>query len=75
MNVNLAPVLDVYRTAGDFEDQYERSYSKDPGRLRRSCGSAFITAQQARAWRRPPSTSPASAPRPPARTPTYGRSR
>jgi len=22
MNVNLAPVLDVYRTAGDFEDQY-----------------------------------------------------
>ncbi|MCW2946611.1 MAG: glycosyl hydrolase [Actinoallomurus sp.] len=45
MNVNLAPVLDVYRTAGDFEDQYQRSYSKDPvvcGRL----GSAFITAQQ-----------------------------
>ncbi|MFB9837048.1 glycoside hydrolase family 3 N-terminal domain-containing protein [Actinoallomurus acaciae] len=45
MNVNLAPVLDVYRTAGDFEDQYGRSYSKDPavcGRL----GSAFITAQQ-----------------------------
>lgn len=45
MNVNLAPVLDVYRTAGDFEDQYQRSYSKDPnvcGQL----GSAFITAQQ-----------------------------
>jgi beta-N-acetylhexosaminidase len=45
MNVNLAPVLDVYRTAGDFEDQYGRSYSKDPavcGRL----GSAFIGAQQ-----------------------------
>jgi beta-N-acetylhexosaminidase len=45
MNVNLAPVLDVYRTAGDFEDQYGRSYSKDPavcGQL----GSAFITAQQ-----------------------------
>jgi beta-N-acetylhexosaminidase len=43
MNVNLAPVL--YRTAVDFEDQYQRSYSKDPvvcGRL----GSAFITAQQ-----------------------------
>jgi beta-N-acetylhexosaminidase len=46
MNVNLAPVLDVYRTAGDFEDQYGRSYSKDPavcGQL----GSAFIRAQQA----------------------------
>jgi beta-N-acetylhexosaminidase len=45
MNVNLAPVLDVYRTAGDFEDQYGRSYSKDPavcGQL----GSAFIRAQQ-----------------------------
>jgi beta-N-acetylhexosaminidase len=47
MNVNLAPVLDVYRTAGDFEDQYGRSYSKDPavcGQL----GSAFISAQQAK---------------------------
>jgi beta-N-acetylhexosaminidase len=45
MNVNLAPVLDVYRRAGDFEDQYQRSYSKDPnvcGQL----GSAFIRAQQ-----------------------------
>lgn len=45
MNVNLAPVLDVFRTPGDFEDQFERSYSSDPtvcGRL----GGAFITAQQ-----------------------------
>jgi beta-N-acetylhexosaminidase len=45
MNVNLAPVLDVYRTPDDFEDQFERSFSTDPtvcGRL----GSAFITAQQ-----------------------------
>ncbi|HEX6470843.1 MAG TPA: glycoside hydrolase family 3 N-terminal domain-containing protein [Streptosporangiaceae bacterium] len=45
MNVNLAPVLDVYRTPGDFEDQFERSYSTDPavcGRL----GGAFITAQR-----------------------------
>jgi beta-N-acetylhexosaminidase len=45
MNVNLAPVLDVYRTAGDFEDQYGRSYSKDPA-VCGQCGSAFITAQQ-----------------------------
>ncbi|MFL6055485.1 MAG: glycoside hydrolase family 3 N-terminal domain-containing protein [Actinoallomurus sp.] len=46
MNVNLAPVLDVYRTAGDFEDQYGRSYSKDPT-VCGQCGSAFIRAQQA----------------------------
>lgn len=45
MNVNLAPVLDVYRTAGDFTDQYERSYSKDQEAVS-TCGSAFITAQQ-----------------------------
>jgi beta-N-acetylhexosaminidase len=46
MNVNLAPVLDVYRRPGDFIDQYGRSYSNDPavaGRL----GAAAITAQQA----------------------------
>ncbi|MEV6638514.1 glycoside hydrolase family 3 N-terminal domain-containing protein [Amycolatopsis sp. NPDC051371] len=45
MNVNLAPVLDVYRRPGDFIDQYGRSYSNDPavaGRL----GAAAITAQQ-----------------------------
>ncbi|WP_255955106.1 glycoside hydrolase family 3 N-terminal domain-containing protein [Streptomyces odontomachi] len=46
MNVNLAPVLDVYRTAGDFEDQFERSYSKDASVVS-TCGSAFIKAQQA----------------------------
>jgi beta-N-acetylhexosaminidase len=45
MNVNLAPVLDVYRTAGDFTDQYERSYSKDQDAVG-TCGSAFVTAQQ-----------------------------
>src|SRR5215469_3064801 len=27
MNVNLAPVLDVYRNAGGFDDEYGRSYS------------------------------------------------
>jgi beta-N-acetylhexosaminidase len=45
MNVNLAPVLDVYRTAGDFDDQYQRSYSTDPT-VCGECGAAFITAQQ-----------------------------
>ena len=46
MNVNLAPVLDVFYTAGDFDDQYQRSYSSDPA-VASECGSAFITAQQA----------------------------
>lgn len=45
MNVNLAPVLDVYRKDGDFTDQYERSYSKSAAAVA-SCGTAFITAQQ-----------------------------
>jgi beta-N-acetylhexosaminidase len=45
MNVNLAPVLDVYRHTGNFIDEFQRSYSSNPataGRL----GSAFIGAQQ-----------------------------
>ena len=46
MNVNLAPVLDVYRTAGDFDDQFGRSYSKDPNVVS-DLGSRMITAQQA----------------------------
>ena len=46
MNVNLAPVLDVYRTAGDFDDQLQRSYSNNPARVAQ-LGAAFITAQQA----------------------------
>ena len=45
MNVNLAPVLDVFRTPGDFDDQYQRSYSSDP-KVAGSLGQAFITAQQ-----------------------------
>jgi beta-N-acetylhexosaminidase len=45
MNLNLAPVLDVYRQAGDFDDQYGRSYSSDP-HVAAECGAAFITAQQ-----------------------------
>ncbi len=45
MNVNLAPVLDVYRTAGDFDDQFGRSYSMNPD-IVSSLGADFITAQQ-----------------------------
>jgi beta-N-acetylhexosaminidase len=45
MNVNLAPVLDVFRQSGDFDDQYQRSYSMSPN-VCATCGQAFITAQQ-----------------------------
>jgi beta-N-acetylhexosaminidase len=46
LNVNLAPVLDVYRTPGDFDDQYGRSYSTSAHQVSR-LGAAFIAAQQA----------------------------
>lgn len=46
MNVNLAPVLDVYYKPNNFIDQFQRSYSNDPA-LVSSLGQAFITAQQA----------------------------
>src|SRR4051794_4148524 len=46
MNVNLAPVLDVYYKSGNFIDQYQRSYSNNPS-IVSECGQAFITAQQA----------------------------
>ena len=45
MNVNLAPVLDVYYKAGNFIDQYQRSYSNKASVVS-TCGQAFITAQQ-----------------------------
>jgi len=45
MNVNLAPVLDVYRTPGDLMDSYGRSYSSDPAVVAQ-LGPAFIDAQQ-----------------------------
>jgi beta-N-acetylhexosaminidase len=45
MNVNLAPVLDVYRVAGNFDDQFGRSYSKNPATVSK-LGTAFIKAQQ-----------------------------
>jgi beta-N-acetylhexosaminidase len=46
MNVNLAPVLDVYRSPGDFDDQFGRSYSTNP-RVVSRLGASFIKAQQA----------------------------
>jgi len=45
LNVNLAPVLDVYGAPGDFTDQFQRSYSSNAATVS-SCGQAFITAQQ-----------------------------
>jgi beta-N-acetylhexosaminidase len=45
MNVNLAPVLDVYRKAGNFIDQFGRSYSMDP-KVVSTLGAGFITSQQ-----------------------------
>jgi beta-N-acetylhexosaminidase len=45
MNLNLAPVLDVYRQAGNFDDQFGRSYSSDPA-VAAECGAAFVAAQQ-----------------------------
>jgi beta-N-acetylhexosaminidase len=46
MNVNLAPVLDVYRVPGNFDDQFGRSYSMNP-RVVATLGAAFIRSQQA----------------------------
>lgn len=45
MNCNLAPVLDVFRQAGNFDDRFGRSYSMDPV-VCGECGAASITAQQ-----------------------------
>ena len=45
LDVNLAPVLDVYRQPGDFDDQFQRSYSMNPAVVG-ELGADFITAQQ-----------------------------
>lgn len=45
INVNLAPVLDVFRQSGNFIDQYQRSYSSDPVIAARA-GAAFIGGLQ-----------------------------
>jgi len=46
MNVDLAPVLDVYRRAGDFDDQFGRSYSSHPSVVS-ALGANMIKALQA----------------------------
>ena len=45
INVNLAPVLDVYRSPGDFIDQYGRSYSNRAAVVG-ALAARFIAAQQ-----------------------------
>ncbi|WP_188780640.1 glycoside hydrolase family 3 N-terminal domain-containing protein [Marmoricola endophyticus] len=45
MNLNLAPVLDVFREPGNFDDQFGRSFSRDP-RVVATCGAAFAAAQR-----------------------------
>jgi beta-N-acetylhexosaminidase len=45
MNVNLAPVLDVFYQPGNFIDKYQRSYSNDAATVG-VLGGNFITAQQ-----------------------------
>ncbi|WP_208297318.1 glycoside hydrolase family 3 N-terminal domain-containing protein [Actinophytocola oryzae] len=46
MNVNLAPVLDVFHAPGDLMDQYERSFSSSASVVA-DLGAAYVTAQQA----------------------------
>jgi beta-N-acetylhexosaminidase len=45
INVNLAPVLDVYRRAGNFIDEFGRSYGRNAVAVA-TLGADFITAQQ-----------------------------
>jgi beta-N-acetylhexosaminidase len=46
LNVNLAPVLDVFRSPGNFIDEFGRSFGMDPLLVSRA-GAAFATAEQA----------------------------
>ncbi|WP_316525842.1 glycoside hydrolase family 3 N-terminal domain-containing protein [Kitasatospora brasiliensis] len=45
LNLNLAPVLDVYDKPDNFIDHFERSFSQDPAKVA-ELGTAFLTAQQ-----------------------------
>ncbi len=45
MNLNLAPVLDVSRSPGDFIDAAQRSFGENPNTVSQ-LASAFLTAQQ-----------------------------
>lgn len=46
MNVNLAPVLDVFHAPGDLMDQYERSFASTASVVG-DLGANYVTAQQA----------------------------
>lgn len=46
MNMNLAPVLDVYRASGNFIDEYGRSFSNNATAVG-ICGVEFMEAQRA----------------------------
>jgi beta-N-acetylhexosaminidase len=46
LNVNLAPVLDVYRQAGNFIDEFGRSFSNNASKVAK-LGSLFAQAEQA----------------------------
>lgn len=46
LNLNLGPVLDVYRQQGDFIDAYGRSFSSDPAAVS-ALGAAYAKAEQA----------------------------
>jgi beta-N-acetylhexosaminidase len=45
LNVNLAPVLDVFRKPGNFIDEFGRSFSNNPAKVAK-LGSLFATAEQ-----------------------------
>jgi beta-N-acetylhexosaminidase len=45
LNVNLAPVIDVYRQAGNFIDEFGRSFSSNPGKVAK-LGALYATAEQ-----------------------------
>ncbi len=45
LNVNLAPVLDVFRQPGNFIDEFGRSFSSDPAKVAK-LGALYATAEQ-----------------------------
>ncbi|HWF81750.1 MAG TPA: glycoside hydrolase family 3 N-terminal domain-containing protein [Streptosporangiaceae bacterium] len=47
LNVNLAPVLDVFRTPGNFIDQFGRSFSNNPSVVA-TLGTLYAQAEQRR---------------------------
>ncbi|HYK31311.1 MAG TPA: glycoside hydrolase family 3 N-terminal domain-containing protein [Streptosporangiaceae bacterium] len=46
INVNLAPVLDVFRQPGNFIDEFQRSFGSNPAKVSK-LGTLFTTAEQA----------------------------